>query len=398
MCHVIKKIKQRARKSEDKPVKLISNQLKNVDLPVIARIPSMNTISRTVQRCRRQNNPDIANPVTRADIVLSNVLCTTHNEEQFLLHDSGGGDKRYLMFGTKKNLQFLASCEEWFSDGTFKTVPTLFNQLYTIHGMKNGKTLPLVYILTPRKSKSIYKQFLTVLKNKLEDVRATRMMVDFERSYINAFTECFPKIDIAGCYFHMTQCVWRKIQHYGLQKNYNTDIKFARNVRMLFSLAFVPVNDITDAYEELVASDCYDLHSEELNNLVEYFEKTWIGKKNCIGKRSEPLFAIKMWNCYSAVIEDFARTNNVCEGWHNGFNGRIQMCHAKIDKFIMGLKSEQTITDVTMTQINTGLDVNRKTRAIYRDYNLRLKAIVLNYDSTKKMEFLRNVSSLIIIN
>lgn len=148
-------------------------------------------------------------------------------------------------------------------------------------------------------------------------------MVDSGRSYMYAFTECFPNIDIAGCYFHMIQCVWRKIQHYGLQKNYNTNIIFVRNVRMLFSLAFVPVNDIIDAYEEIVASDYHDQHREELNDLVEYFEKSWIGKKNRIGKRSEPSFEFKIWECYNAVLEDYARTNNVCGSWHSGFNGRI---------------------------------------------------------------------------
>lgn len=65
---------------------------------------SVNTITCIIQRCRQQHNPNIAHPTVRADIVLSDVLCTTNDNEEFLLHGSGGGDKRHLMFGTKKKI------------------------------------------------------------------------------------------------------------------------------------------------------------------------------------------------------------------------------------------------------------------------------------------------------
>lgn len=74
------------------------------------------------------------------------------------------------------------------------------------------------------------------------------------------------------------------------------------------------------------------------------------------------------------------------------------MRHAKFDEFIMALKSEQTINDLTMIQMKTGLGVNHETRATYRDYNIRLKTIILNYDSSNEIEFLRNVSSMLTIN
>ena len=44
-------------------------------------------------------------------------------------------------------------------DGTFKTVPLLFQQMYTIHapvGGENACVLPLVYVLMTGKSEECY--------------------------------------------------------------------------------------------------------------------------------------------------------------------------------------------------------------------------------------------------
>ncbi|XP_053595585.1 uncharacterized protein LOC128667860 [Microplitis demolitor] len=200
--------------------------------------------------------------------------------------------------------------------------------------MKDNKTIPLVYILAPRKTKAIYSKFLTVLKNKLQNVQVRRIMVDFEWAYMDAFMDCFPGVEIVGCFFHMTQCVWRQTQQCGLQRRYNNDMDFARHLRMIMALAFVPNDDVKDAYEKLVSWHFYDTNSEELSDLVTYVEQVWIGKRRCVGRRSKPLFAIKPWNCYLAVLQDESRTNNVCEGWHNGLNGRIQVHHAMFGNFI----------------------------------------------------------------
>jgi hypothetical protein len=68
----------------------------------------------------------------------------TDKGEQFLLLDSKDKD-RILMFATRRNLDFLIKSQEWFVDGTFKIVPKLFYQLFTIHGNINGAYYPLIY-------------------------------------------------------------------------------------------------------------------------------------------------------------------------------------------------------------------------------------------------------------
>jgi hypothetical protein len=52
--------------------------------------------------------------------------------QDFLLHDSGPGGDRLLIFGDRELLGVLGRAELWISDGTFKVVPGIFFQLYSI--------------------------------------------------------------------------------------------------------------------------------------------------------------------------------------------------------------------------------------------------------------------------
>lgn len=55
-------------------------------------------------------------------------------------------------------------------DGTFATVPTLFYQLYTIHGIVRDFTFPLVYLLSTRNHEEFYRQILSHLKAHATDI------------------------------------------------------------------------------------------------------------------------------------------------------------------------------------------------------------------------------------
>jgi hypothetical protein len=52
-------------------------------------------------------------------------------------------------------------------DSTFKTVPTIFTQLYTIHAQvgfgENSRVLPLVYVLMTSKREKCYNQMYQVI-------------------------------------------------------------------------------------------------------------------------------------------------------------------------------------------------------------------------------------------
>jgi len=169
-------------------------------------------------------------------------LSKTANDENFVLYDSGVGDNnRILIFGTMQNLSILSTCRTWLADGTFDTAPSLFSQIYTIHGIKHGHTFPLVYALLPDKTQATYARMVHALKTLKPTLDPGLILVDYEKAAINVFEMEFPRARIQGCFFHLCQAVMRHIQSAGLKERYETDPNFALSMRHLTALAFVPV-------------------------------------------------------------------------------------------------------------------------------------------------------------
>ena len=67
--------------------------------------------------------------------------------------------------------------------------------------------------------------------------------------------------------------IWRQVQSKGLATKYREDQRFRLNVKKLIALAFVPVGEISTAFD-LVATQLDD----DVDDLLDYFENTWIGE------------------------------------------------------------------------------------------------------------------------
>jgi hypothetical protein len=69
-----------------------------------------------------------------------------------------------LVFGVRSKLSLLVESHDCFMDGTFKTAPSLFDQLYTIHALTTISTVPCVYALLTNKQQATYTTSLNELK------------------------------------------------------------------------------------------------------------------------------------------------------------------------------------------------------------------------------------------
>src|SRR6266542_728592 len=121
-------------------------------------MPSPNALHSRIKCIKRAEIP--AQPQTIEEVNVPDLLRLTLNGDTFLIRDCEIGDDRILLFTTQANIQRLSRASFWLMDGTFKTVPTVFCQLYTIHapvGGKNSRILPLLYSLVTSKSEKIYK-------------------------------------------------------------------------------------------------------------------------------------------------------------------------------------------------------------------------------------------------
>ena len=101
-------------------------------------------------------------------------------------------------------------------DGTFSVIPPGFAQLYTFHGMRNGRILVGFYTLLVNTRINTYVELLTEVGRLTNDVVSERFVVDFEQAMINALGQMYPGIPLKGCLFHLSQCIFRKVQELGL--------------------------------------------------------------------------------------------------------------------------------------------------------------------------------------
>jgi len=73
--------------------------------------------------------------------IMPTVYQETYSHQQFLIYDKRrtvyGG--RLMIFASDEQLNVLHHSDVLFADGTSKVSPSLFDQLYVLHGMENGE-------------------------------------------------------------------------------------------------------------------------------------------------------------------------------------------------------------------------------------------------------------------
>uniref|UniRef100_A0A0L8G2X7 FLYWCH-type domain-containing protein n=1 Tax=Octopus bimaculoides TaxID=37653 RepID=A0A0L8G2X7_OCTBM len=163
----INRVKQEAKETCDSPHYIVSTAGLQLSGNLVQSLPAISTIKRTIHSVRQKERSGLANPIHRREIIFTDEQTKTNKGEQFLLYDSGPGHDRMLIFTTQNNLSILASSEHLQVDGTFKTVTQLFEQLYTVHAVKNNFTIPIVYALLPHKKADTYRKLFAKIKSML---------------------------------------------------------------------------------------------------------------------------------------------------------------------------------------------------------------------------------------
>ena len=266
--------------------------------------------------------------------------------ENFIILDQH--NPRYLAFGTLQSLKILCESDHIFLDGTFKSCPSPFAQLYSIHtysSVLNG-TLPLLYTLLPNKTKNVYTLFLNELRTAAINndlvLNPKYVTVDFEQAVIRSLKNVFPNTLVKGCNFHYNQCIFRKIQELGLQSDYDNSAednpKSVKSlVKLTGALAFMPISKIDELWCSIM--DQFE-HLPRSQDFFDYYTDTWIDE-GC-------LFPRNLWNYYNF---NGARTNNGLEGWHHRLNSNVATSTPNIYVVIDELKKDYAYNMATLKQL-----------------------------------------------
>ncbi|KRZ52395.1 Ragulator complex protein LAMTOR3 [Trichinella nativa] len=322
---------------DPRPVLEIYDELASnasTSLETAAYFPTWEQARNTMYYSRSKRYPRL--PARRQDLRLTAEQTTTKSGAQFLMYHSPTND--ILIFATEDGVKLLAQSNCWCGDGTFKIVPSWYQQLFTLHVFLRGKLLPVVYCLTVRKDLPTYSRIFEVLHSKAEELgvqlEPAKFVCDFETALIPAIQGNFPNTRVQGCFFHFCQAVLRQVGRLGLRTDYMNNQEVRKKVKMLMALAFLPVHLVPAGFEIINVGT-----SGQLEALFQYFQREWL-----------PAATIPLWNVHGVSV----RTNNHLEGWHSRMNKRARKHHLGFYQFLQLILDEQGKTETVVRQIDDG--------------------------------------------
>lgn len=373
-------MKRRAETTEESTRSIVQNELLTVPVDVAHLLPKRPTLSRDVRRHRQMGGTSDQQDMSVYSLTKSNQPFIRVNRENMII------------FAADDDLEFLAGCEHWFADGTFRVAPNGFEQLYTIHGFVNNEVFPAIYALLSERTEQAYEQLLHEILLLHAGLDPVSVLFDFELAAIRAFQSTFPGTTITGCMFHFGQCIWRKLQSEGLSERYRDEPEFALLVKRLLALAFIPTDDVMRVFEILTADPAY----RQIEVICDYMKDNFIGRQRR-GRRGQPRFAIQLWNQYSRVIDNLPRSNNSLEGWHNAFNNVVGFAHPSIAKLARKLQQEQHSMQIHRRQLALGTITGKK-KKIYARINEALHTIAVDYSNRDPITYLGDIARVLNIN
>ncbi len=345
------------------------------------------------------------NPRTRNEIILCNDWTRTlDRKDEFLIANDGNEDKILVkkllnsyshkcilfvsciffnknffllqIFGTESNLRILCSAEFVVSDGTFSIHPDIFTQFYVFHATYLGKVLPLLFCLLPDKTFNTYIRLLGLIIDAANKIGCRfdpkKFHIDYELAMINAISEMFSSDRVQGCLFHFSQCIWRRVQEFGLSVSYKKHKHIRDWIRRLTAIPFLPLTDIDDGFIEIVENSPDPqneiINQEQIDKMHGYMLRTWVMDNNA-------KFHRRIWNQYT---NDGPRTTNNAEGWNNKLNQEAKS-RLSFFQFIHFLQKLQVDIDASKFDLVSESPLSRRNK--YTVVNESIHTAKLNYAS-----------------
>ena len=270
----------------------------------------------------------------------------------------------------------------WYLDGTFKSRPLLFAQLYCVHYDYQDHVIPGVFVLMSDKTQRSYADVFMQLRNELPDGHQGGpqfFSTDFELAAANAFKETFGNAGEAFCFFHFAQSLQRKLQESRHSAAYlqEENVVLRTQFHAILNLCFVPPDDVGEVFL-LIHDSCED----ELDEVLDHLEVNYVlGRRRGRG-RQQPRFAISKQNLYDRVINGLPRTNNTCEAQNNRLNLLLGKQHPNLYEFLEALLKEELYAESKRLSVDVGEPPERKKRKYLRN-DARIERIVGRYTEYK---------------
>ena len=283
-------------------------------------------------------------------------------------------NKDVFLFGTPLTAEAFAKAEFKSGDGTFKICPKLFYQVFVLMALYGGIYVPCLFGLLPDKTEDSYIRLFGMIwayndKNNLPNNFENQFfMCDFERAIRSSFLLYWPHTRVLGCYFHFSQCVWKKVKKNGFQNIYEKHDQFNALVRRMSALPFAPKEALDEAFK-IFKNRTEEIKDREIKEfcyeLIEYLADTWRNGS----------YALQDWNISDINLMVVPATNNGQEGSNRRF-GEDFGTHPSLWSFMLTMNEELETSDNDIRSILFGTKVpaNNEMYTFLKEERERVKA------------------------
>ena len=161
-------------------------------------IPDYSQVKSSLYREKASQCPPIPHNIQQMQI--NGLFAQTFLGERYLLHlDNGIG---VAIFATDFELRHLGNAQTLYIDGTFKTAPKPYMQVFTIHCEFMDRVVPLTASLLTGKTQQHYDCVMNVILQEVRrvtgnnGVNVVTVVSDFEQAVFNAVRAAFPKLPL----------------------------------------------------------------------------------------------------------------------------------------------------------------------------------------------------------
>ena len=202
----------------------------------------------------------------------------------------------------------------------------------------------------------IYSVFFSLLKEVVADklsgtgFKLKKVLCDYEVGLHNAVKENFGSdIEISGCFFHFSQCLYWKVLSLGMKKEYSRIGSSVRKFsKMAMSLAHIPPSRLKEAYFVLKNFQFKEESEIEFQReMLVYLNMQWL---------NNPSQPVEKWNCYR-------RKQNLSNNCQENFNGRlkkkIKVHNPNPNLLLAALRKEMLIAKSELKDYEKGNDIKK---------------------------------------
>lgn len=262
---------------------------------------------------------------------------------------------------------------------------------------QDGQGIPVGWFLLPNKKAKTYELMLKVLLDKLggQPDSLKTVVSDFESAIFKTVKAMLKNIDHKGCKYHKHAAIWKNLGEHGLQSLYHRNPRFVEHINMLFGLCYVREDDVVSLYMEHIFPEIeknieedeeWSEFADELNEFGDYYESTWIERRN----HRPPRFPPMLWNHHDSILHDGVQTNNHLEAYNRKLNklaGKSSNVWEIQDIFV---KQEAEARRTFMSnRMGSDLCSNTGRKERSKDGRAAIKLILQGYDTVPKIDLLR---------